>query len=213
MNTIFIIYTLLVIATIAILYLAFSYTVLKKTLGLKQWGLIACGAIAISIFEGVVINGSQVNNKLTTEFKVPKDFYSNVEYNNDSTLDDVTLYNHLLLMRANFPKVILCQAKIESAQYSSQLYQRNNNLFGMKISGSRVTTAGEGRAGYKTYPSWRESVTDYVLWQMSHNVSKMTQEEYITYLGKIYAEDPKYTNKIREMIKKIDFKKLTEYEN
>jgi uncharacterized FlgJ-related protein len=214
MNIIFIIYTLLVITTIAILYLAFSYTVLKKKLGIRQWCLILCGAISISIFEGVAYNGMEVNNKMRTEFKIPKDFYSPSQYVNDSTIDDATLYNRILLMRANFPKVILCQAKIESSDYKSALYKRNNNLFGMKISTGRVTTANsggsdsEGRAGYKSYSSWTLSLTDYILWQLSHQISNMSQDEYITFLGRIYAEDPKYSSKIRAMMNKIDFKSL-----
>jgi flagellum-specific peptidoglycan hydrolase FlgJ len=111
-------------------------------------------------------------------------------------------------MRANFPKVILCQAKIESDDYSSTLFKRNNNLFGMKTSTNRVTTSGEGRAGYKSYLNWRESVTDMALWQLSHKIDKMSQDDYINFLGKIYAEDPKYSSKIRAMLSKINFKQL-----
>lgn len=213
MNTIFIAYTFLVIAAIAILFLSVKYTFLTKILKLKEWGLVLCGMVVLSIGVSLINIGKDVNSKLTTEFKVPKDFYSDAEYMNDSVnLDDATLFNHLLLMRVDFPEVILCQAKIESAQYKSELFKRNNNLFGMKVSTSRATTAGFGRAGYKEYPNWRESVTDYVLWQLSHNVSKMTRSEYIQFLGKIYAEDPKYTSKIKDMLTKINFDKLKEYE-
>lgn len=212
MNTIFIIYTCLVVVAIAIISAAVILSTFKRVLKWKEWVLIASGALCLSI--GVALNdsASKINTRLKTEFKVPKDFYSDAEYATDSTINDTTLYGHMLLMRVSFPEVILCQAKIESAQYSSDLFKRNNNLFGMKNSTSRVTTVGQGRAGYKWYPTWKESVTDYALWQLSHNVDKMTQSEYISYLGKIYAEDPNYTKKIREMLKKIDFEKLGKYE-
>lgn len=213
MTTIFIIYTLLVIFTVATIYLAYKYTIEKKVLKLREWGLIACGVVGITILTNFVEIGTKVNNKLKTEFKVPKDFYSDYDAVNDSTLDDATLYNHMLLMRISHPKVMFCQAKIESANYTSDLFKRNSNLFGMKKSSKRVTTAGYGRGDYKWYPNWRESVTDYAFWQLEHNADKMTQDEYIKFLGKIYAEDPKYTTKIREMIKKIDFNKLEQYEN
>lgn len=213
MTTIFITYTLLVILAVAALYFAYKYTVEKKVLKWREWGLIACGVVGITIMTAFVEVGFKVNNKLKTEFKVPKDFYSNYDVVGDSTLDDATLYNHLLLMRVSHPKVMFCQAKIESANYTSDLFKRNSNMFGMKKSTNRVTTAGDGRGEYKWYPNWRESVTDYAFWQLTHNADKMTQDEYIKFLGKIYAEDPKYTSKVRELIKKIDFEKLEQYEN
>ena len=209
MNILFVIYTLLLISIIIVVYLSYIYTINKKVLKIKDWLLIICGAIGFILITSLIDTGTKVNKKLTTEFKVPKDFYSDTQYFNDSTINDAILYNHILLMRASFPKVILCQAKIESADYSSALYKRNNNLFGMKISTSRVTTASQdGRAGYKSYDSWRESITDYVLWQLSHKIGSMSQDEYINFLGKIYAEDPKYSSKIRTMLSKINFKSL-----
>jgi len=215
MNITFILYTLLLVLCIALVVASVRYTFFKKILKLRDWLLIFSGMITLTITVFACQVGSEVNSKMSVEFKVPKDFISNVEYVTDSVIDDATLYNHLLLMKVSFPKVILCQAKIESSQYSSDLFKRNNNLFGMKKSANRVTTASDdnGRAGYKWYPSWRESVTDYALWQLSHHVDKMSQDQYIAYLGKIYAEDPKYTTKIKAMIKQIDFKKLEENEN
>lgn len=206
MNLLFIVYTLLAVGLISIIYVAVYFTFVKKQITSANWFFILIGILLLIQLEVTYSKGKEVNNKLSVEFKVPKDFYSTgVE---TDTVNDGVLYNHLLSMRAPFPKVILIQAKIESDSYKSILYQKNKNMFGMKISTERVTTAGDGRAGYKSYVNWKESVTDYILWQFSHNVDKLSQEEYITYLGKIYAEDPKYSSKIRAKLKEINFDKL-----
>ena len=179
--------------------------------GLIKWKEIAFMILAIIIMYiggSLVTKIGDINEKLGVEFKVPTELVSDNVYINDSTIDDSILYDHLLSMRAKHPKVILIQAKIESGNYSSKLFQRNNNMFGMKISRRRVTTSSNGKAGYKDYANWQESVTDYILWQFSNNGDKLSTDDYIKYLGKIYAEDPNYTKKIRKMLKEIDFDKL-----
>ena len=206
MNILFIVYTLLFASVISVGYAAVYFTFIKKQITLTNWAFILIGVLLLIQLEFTFTKGKQVNDKLSVEFKEPKDLYSTIV--ETESISDGVLYNHLLSMRAPFPKVILIQAKIESNNYKSNLYQKNNNMFGMKISTERVTTAGDGRAGYKSYINWKESVTDYILWQFSHNVDKLSQEEYITYLGKIYAEDPKYPSKIRAKLKEINFDKL-----
>lgn len=208
MNALFLNYTIFITCTILTFITLAYYTFVNRQITPNRWLFILIGMIVINKLEYTIKQGQKVNEKLSVEFKVPKDFYSNSDVIENDTISDGLLYNHLLSMRALFPKIILIQAKIESNNYTSMLYQKNKNMFGMKISTERVTTSGDGRAGYKSYVNWKESVMDYILWQFSHNIEKLTQEEYINYLGKIYAEDPKYTNKIRSMLNTIDFEKL-----
>lgn len=206
MNTLFIGYSILLIFSIASIYFLIVYTI-KKSIKLREWLFILIGISFVGISTLTLFYGNDVNNKLNIEFKVPKDMYTNV-YEEDSTITDKILYNHLLDMRVPHAKIVLCQAKIESASYKSVLFQRQYNLFGMKIPYSRPTSGNGGKAGYQSYNNWKESVTDYVLWQFSHKVDKLTQEDYLTYLGKIYAEDPNYVSKIRKMLKEINFRSL-----
>ena len=42
----------------------------------------------------------------------------------------------------------------------------------------------------------------------SNGTDKLKEGDYLTYLGKVYAEDPEYVNKIKKMMGEIDFKKL-----
>lgn len=206
MSTLFIIYSILLVVTIASIYFLTTYSI-KKVLGLREWSFIVIGVIFVTLISQTIEKGIVVNDKLSVEFKVPKDLYTNVE-EPDSILTDKILYNHLLDMRVPHSKVVLCQAKIESASYGSVLFKRQYNLFGMKIPNIRPTSGSGGKAGYQSYNNWRESVTDYVLWQFSHKVDKLSHDEYLTYLGKIYAEDPNYVTKIRKMLKDINFKSL-----
>lgn len=208
MSTLFIVYTSLCIITIAVLFVLGYFTFLNKKILKKDWFFIFVGLALFETFSLAITKGIETNNKLIVEFKVPKDIYTNVEMDGDSILTDQTLYTYLLEMRVPHSKVVLCQAKIESAQYGSVLFKRQYNLFGMKIPTNRATSGTDGKAGYQSYNSWRESVTDYVLWQYSHNVDKLSQDEYLKYLGRVYAEDPNYVAKIKKMLNDIDFRKL-----
>lgn len=206
MSTLFILYTILLALLIVITYLLVSLTI-KKSINFHDWINIYVGLSCTLLVIALIKVGIDVNDKLSLEFKVPRDIYTN-EYVSDSILTDRVLYNHLLDMRVPHAKIVLCQAKIESADYSSVLFKRQFNLFGMKIPESRPTSGESGKAGYQSYNNWRESVTDYVLWQFSHNVDKLSQEDYLKYLGKIYAEDPKYVEKIKKLLNTINFKNL-----
>jgi len=201
-------YSFFLIAVIASLYFLIRYAI-KKTIKYRDLFFIGIGVGLFLIVVTTITMGNTVNEKLLVEFKVPKDVYSDVNMP-DSIINDNILYNHLLNMRMPHAKIVLCQAKIESATYSSVLFKRQYNLFGMKIPSSRPTSGNGGKAGYQSYNNWHESVTDYLLWQFSHNVDKLSHEEYLNYLDKIYAEDPNYVNKIKKMLKEIDFKKLEE---
>ena len=78
----------------------------------------------------------------------------------------------------------------------------------MKDSQSRTTTTGRGKGKYKMYKDWHECVTDYIFSQFIFNTDKMTDQEYLQFLGKVYAEDTTYLTKLKDTMKIIDYKKL-----
>lgn len=207
MNTELIWYTVWILLLIGMI-LSYGYFTVKKVINMRDTLFIAAGVLFITLFALTSVSSKDISEKLSTEFKVPKDFYSSESYTQDSILTDEILYNYMLDMRIKHAKVILCQAKIESSNYTSPLYKKNSNLFGMKTATQRVSTPGIGRAGYKSYNHWTESVTDYVLWQLTHNADQLSEDKYIEYLGKIYAEDPQYTSKIKSQLKSINFKSM-----
>lgn len=100
-----------------------------------------------------------------------------------------------------YPKVVLAQAKIESSNFTSPIFRKNNNLFGMKFPKQRETTALSINRNHSVYENWKKSVDDYKLWQcnMIHKIS--SREEYLSYLGRNYAKDKKYVSRIKQIIK------------
>ena len=110
-----------------------------------------------------------------------------------------SVYAEILRLNLEHPKIVYAQAVLETGYFTSELFESNNNMFGMRKSGSRVTTSNKIKEGYKWYPNWRESLLDYAFLQSSFYRRK-TKEEYFSKLSRSYAEDPKYTAKLKKII-------------
>jgi len=106
-----------------------------------------------------------------------------------STLPDLTASNlKLELKKHNIPhaNIVYAQAKLESGLGTSKVYNRTNNLFGLR-KGNK----------YRSYSHWTECVKDY-----KRCISNRYKGgNYYAFLEKIkYAEDPQYTNKLKTMV-------------
>lgn len=205
MNQLFFVYTGLCVITVSILFILSYFTFIKKMITKNDWFFIVIGIILFEVFSLSYTKGVETNNKLKAEINVSNEFYSNINDDIDTTLTDDLLYKYLLDIRIPHAKIILCQAKIESADYKSPLFKSNNNLFGMKIPNKRSNIGSPGRAGYQSYLRWQDSATDMLIFILSHNLDGISDSEYLRYLGKFYAEDPNYVEKIKEKLKKIKF--------
>lgn len=112
----------------------------------------------------------------------------------DSINDDI-LYDFLLENNAWYPEILLAQAKLESGNYSSRIFQSSNNLYGMKRVHKRPTTQQGGDKGYGYYSNWCLSVLDRILWDKFTFKNKPSKEEYLKAM-RGYAEDPHYIEKL-----------------
>jgi uncharacterized FlgJ-related protein len=110
-----------------------------------------------------------------------------------------SLMNCLNDFKVKFPHIVLAQAVLESGHFKSDVFLSHNNLFGMKIAGSRPTTALNSGSGYAKYESWMMSVLDYALFQSAFMRKINTEAEYFKYLAKNYAQDPGYISKLKEI--------------
>lgn len=129
----------------------------------------------------------------------------------DSSIDDIILYNKIKNSGILYVDVVFAQAKLESGNFTSNVFVCDNNLFGMKQPKLRNTLSlGESEHGYASYMNWKMSVEDYRLWQTTllRNKKINTQDEYLNYIGRIYAEDGSYVRKIKSMIRQHAKKKL-----
>lgn len=105
-------------------------------------------------------------------------------------------------LNIEYPSIVFSQAMLESNFATSDLFSENNNLFGMKYSGSRPTTSNKIHNGYKKYKDWRESIIDYALLQ-SCFYRNLSKDEYYNKLQSIYAEDKNYVINLKIIENKI----------
>ena len=119
------------------------------------------------------------------------------------TLTHEVLYEQIIQKDIKFPDIVFAQAVLESGHFKSQLFLNNNNLFGMKTPKRRETTAiNKGKSGYALYKSWDSSVDDYRLWQefTLKNKEDITEKEYFSLLGRVYASDKSYVETLKKVI-------------
>lgn len=88
------------------------------------------------------------------------------------------------------PHIIHAQAILETGNFTSRLCKENNNLFGLYNSKSKR---------YYKFNHWSESIVAYLAFVQYKYKDDI---DYYKFLEKInYAEDPKYINKLKEIIK------------
>lgn len=107
-----------------------------------------------------------------------------------------SVYNYIKSLNIKHPDVVFKQARIESGNFTSDIFKENNNMFGMKIPYKRANTIIGENKGYAVYNNWKECILDYALYQ-TYSGKNMTREEYINFLGDSYAEDLEYKQKIK----------------
>ena len=113
------------------------------------------------------------------------------------------LYEQIIKYGIKFPDIVFVQAILESGEFTSKLFKSANNLFGMKVPSKRESAKiGVTQSGYSKYEDWRYSVYDYSLWQdhMLKTRDDITKKQYFALLGRVYAEDPQYVNKLKRRI-------------
>lgn len=113
-------------------------------------------------------------------------------------------------LNIKYPHIVYAQSLIETGYFNSKIFKENNNLFGMRQARTRVTTAQGTQYNHAYYENWRESVYDYAFYQCRYLSGLKTEEEYLAYLGRSYAEDPNYLSKIRSLVKKENLRELFE---
>ncbi len=119
-------------------------------------------------------------------FSVKPDFQKPGSSKKPSALNDSILMKELLRQGIKYPKIVLAQAKLETGHYTSKVYKKHNNLFGLRHS-----------KGFYKFNTWPESVTAYKTF-IQH---KYKEGSYLAFLEKIgYAEDPNYTKCLKSLM-------------
>ena len=118
------------------------------------------------------------------------------------------LVKELKRLNVRFPHIVLAQSILETGHWESRIYQENNNLFGMKQARARATTAKGTQLGHAYYDDWKESVTDYALYQAAYLNKLRTEKKYLNYLDKNYAEAKNYDKNLITIIERENLKEL-----
>ena len=178
----------------------------------RQYTLIICilGFITILnltlalVMAKIADNKERIIEELSIKIKQDESILS-LEYsigywfiNTPEEINDTVLYQFLLDNNAWYPDILLKQAKIESANYTSDVYKNTNNLYGMKKAGKRQTTqVNNTYKGYGCYNNWCLSVLDRMLWDVFvFKGEKPSREKYLKAMT-IYAEDKNYLTKLK----------------
>lgn len=94
-----------------------------------------------------------------------------------------------------YPQIAFNQAKLESANFKSDIFKENNNLFGFRVFGSwKGKELPFKNRGHLCFAHWTKSVEHYKMWQQK-NYNKNTYLQFLQRVG--YAEDQTYISKIK----------------
>lgn len=111
-------------------------------------------------------------------------------------------------LNVRFPHIVMAQAMIESGHFQSNIFRSNHNLFGMKQARARCTTARGTELNHAFYNNWKESVYDYAFFQSRYLNDLRTEDAYLDYLDRNYAEAPEYDKAILKVIEDQGLREL-----
>jgi uncharacterized FlgJ-related protein len=160
-----------------------------KKISLRQYvlGFLVIGFLFSSLgFTGAI----KLNNIVE---KIPVIIRLNNSFSPEEVREEIVKLN------LDHPDVVYAQCLIESGNFSSNIFKNNNNCLGMKLAKSRPTTAVGEDFGHAKYKSWQDCIRDYALWQASY-ARNLSKQEYLQFLGQIYAEDGSYIVKLKQKI-------------
>lgn len=140
---------------------------------------------------------------LTEEMKIQSEktfYYYQIRY---MPFSEELLIKCLDYEGVKYPDIVLLQSRLETGNYSSDIFLNGNNLFGMKLPSRRPTVATGTYKAHAKYAHWSDSVIDYVLWQeyylsRGYRIGEDNDNDfYLVILRSIpYAEDPRYIPKL-----------------
>ncbi len=99
---------------------------------------------------------------------------------------EYNLYKEILKDSILYPDIILKQAKLETGNFTSNVFKTRNNLFGFRLGN-----------GYLKFDNWKQSVEYMAKWQ-KRRYNK--GENYYSFLKRIgYATDSSYCDKLKSI--------------
>jgi uncharacterized FlgJ-related protein len=159
--------------------------------------------LTIGMIVGMIISYRSESEQIK---KITKIVYKTktVLVDNKDEFSEEKLKEFMLQINIKFPHIVFAQAKLESGNFTSSSFVKDNNIFGMKISKSRPTMRSGSNNGYAKFKTWKDCVIDYAFYQASYLKKIKTEEEYMLHLEENYAESPIYIMSLKKMIERND---------
>ena len=184
----------------------YSYNSIKREMNVIWFSIAVIFLLLISLWAYLLLNiveskkvgvGDIKNEKCEhclTSILVELDSLAKFDVSDSLAL---SLMHDLDIQHSN---IVLAQMKLESGHYQSNLAKTNNNYFGMRHPAQRLTVSVKSKNGYAHYRNWAYSILDYALWQRRYAYN-LSEDDYLTKLSKVYAEDEEYIRKVKSLTK------------
>lgn len=173
-----------------------------KKISLKETAYVMAGVIFVFSCLGAYLHNSAFNKgaHYAIEHMPLEEKMMIITNAQDSSFSKEKLVKMLKELNVRFPHIVMAQAIIESGHFQSNIFRANHNLFGMKQAKMRCTTAKGTNLAHAYYDNWKESVYDYAFFQSRYLHDLKTEEQYLEYLDKNYAEAADYDLAIKRVI-------------
>ena len=163
--------------------LAYEKVNVWKYIGMMSFLLVLVITLSSFVFKEVIVVRAEAEVTLKT----------NEEFSRDKLLVEVQKYSF------KYPDIVMAQAFVESGYFKSPVFKQNHNMFGMKQAMVRITTAQGSNLNHAYYDSWKDCVADRALYEAQY-LSKLTREQYFSYLDQVYASGPEYSKLLKKVI-------------
>ena len=117
------------------------------------------------------------------------------------------LIEEIKYQKFKYPDLILAQAILESGNFTSVIFKKNNNLFGMRQPKKRYTLCNGSNLNYALYDNWKLSVEDRMIYDTLY-LKNMNRNQYLKFLGNVYCKHGDYAGKLENIIKKNYLKEV-----
>jgi len=177
-----------------------------EKVNLKKVAYVAASAVALITLALTLTSrysrqsGFEAGTKYALERMPIEEKMMIITHANDSSFSKERLTQMLKDLNVRFPHIVMAQAMIESGHFQSNIFRTNHNLFGMKQARMRCTTAKGTNLAHAYYDTWKESVYDYAFFQSRYLHDLKTEEQYLEYLDRNYAEAKNYDAAIKRVI-------------
>lgn len=164
--------------------LAYEKVNLRKYIGMIVLSFIAIFVLSSFIWKEVVVVHAEKEVVIKT----------NDDFTKEKFLKEIEKYSF------KYPDIIVAQAMLESSHFKSPVFIENNNMFGMREAKVRISTSKGSNLNHAYYDTWKDCIADRALYEAQY-LSKLSREEYLIYLDKVYAEGKGYSRLINKIIK------------